>query len=145
MKVNDSRLYLYFTIITLVITLILGAISYYSILIVEPKVEKLLSANDSISESYRQAYGLLRDPQIFARYENFDQDSKWIKDNIIPYMDNKAYYSIDFTPDEKLQLDTLLNRRKQGSVLGRNSMIFFFLLSLMGLGFLIFEKIKTKE
>ncbi len=145
MKVNDTKLYLYFALITLVIGIILGAVSYYSILVVEPNVEKLLAANDNISDNYRKAYAMLRDPQIFARYENFDHDSKWIKENIIPYMDNKAYNSIDFTPDEKLQLDTLLNRRKQGSILGRNTMIFFLLLSIMGWGFLVFEKISGKK
>lgn len=145
MKINDTRLYFYFTIITFITALALGAVSYYSILKVEPEAERLVNATDNFSDNYRKAYAILRDPQIFARYENFDRESRWIKTTVIPYMDNKIYNDRDFTPDEKTYLDALLNRRKQGSELGRNTAIFFLLLSLLGLGFLFFEKIKVKK
>jgi hypothetical protein len=147
MKINDTRLYLYSSIITLVIAVILGAISYYSILSVEPEARRLLEAGDNVSENYRKAYGILRDPQLFARYENFDRDSRWIRTTVLPYMDNKVFNNRDFTPDEKLYLETLLNRRIQGSILGRNTMVFFLLVSLAGLCFFFYErrKVKTQE
>jgi hypothetical protein len=145
MKINDTRLYLYFTIITFVTALALGAVSYYSILKVEPEAERLVNASENFSENYRKAYAILRDPQIFARYENFDRESRWIRTTVIPYMDNKIYNDREFTPDEKTYLDALLARRKQGSELGRNTAVFFLLLSLLGLGFLIFEKIQVKR
>ncbi len=145
MKVNDTKLYLFFSIITLAITIILASISYYSILFVEPEVQRLVNALDNINENYKKAYAILRDPQIFARYENFDRESRWIRTTIIPYMDNKIYYSRDFTPDEKEYLLTLLARRQQGSELGRNTAIFFLLLTLLGFGFYFFERHKVKQ
>ncbi|HPA70954.1 MAG: hypothetical protein KBA61_17105 [Spirochaetes bacterium] len=145
MKINDTKLYLYSTIVTFVVALILGAVSYYSILKVEPESERLINAQDNFSDSYRKAYAMLRDPQIFARYENFDRESRWIKTTVIPYMDNKIYNSREFTPDEKVYLEALLNRRKQGSVLGRNTMVFFLLISVLGLGFYLYERRKVKR
>lgn len=145
MKVNDTKLYLFFSIITLAITIILASISYYSILFVEPEVQRLANAQDNINENYKKAYAILRDPQIFARYENFDRESRWIRTTIIPYMDNKMYYSRDFTPDEKEYLLTLLARRQQGSELGRNTAVFFLLLTLLGFGFYFFERHKVKQ
>ncbi len=143
MKVNDTKLYLFFSIITLAITITLASISYYSILIVEPEVQRLINAQDNINENYRKAYAILRKPQIFARYEHFDRESRWIRTTIIPYMDNKIYYSRDFTPDEKDYLLTLLARRQQGSELGRNTAIFFLLLTLLGFRFYFFERYKV--
>lgn len=145
MKVNDTKLYFVFSIITLALTIILASISYYSILFVEPEVLRLVNAQDNINENYKKAYALLRDPQIFARYENFDRESRWIRTTIIPYMDNKIYYSRDFTPDEKDYLLTLLSRRQQGSELGRNTAIFFLLLTLLGFGFYFFERHKVSK
>lgn len=145
MKVNDTKLYLYFSIITFVITIVLGIISYHSIFIVEPEIKRLIESQDNINENYRKAYSMLRNPHIFARYENFDRDSRWIRTTIIPYMDNKIYYSRDFTPDEKDYLLTLLNRRQQGSILGRNTAIFFFLLTLLGIFFYFLERYQIKK
>lgn len=145
MKINDMKLYFYFTIVTFVVALALGAVSYYSILKVEPEAERLVNAQENFNDSYRKAYAILRDPQIFARYENFDRESRWIKTTVIPYMDSKIYNSRDFTPDEKVYLEALLNRRKQGSELGRNTMIFFLLISVFGLGFYIYERRKVKQ
>ncbi len=144
MKINDTKLYLFFTVITLVVALAVGAPSYYSILKVEPEARRLMNAQTDFNMNFRKAYALLRDPQIFARYENFDRDARWIKTTVIPYMDNKIYNSRDFMPDERVYLDTLLKRRVQGSELGRNTAIFFLLLSLTGLAFLIYERRKVR-
>ncbi len=145
MKINDTKLYLYFSIITLVIGILLGAVSYYSILVVEPRAQALISDEANVSANYRAAYGLLRNPQIFARYENFDQDERWIKNVVIPYMDEKVVQERSFTQDEKVYLEALLKRRQEGSVLGRNTMVFFVLLSVMGWGFLFYEMRKVRQ
>jgi len=71
-KIDDSRLYLWFTAVTLGIALVCGALAVYSMVRVEPKIEALLAAEDDAASAYREAYLMLRDPQIFARYENFD-------------------------------------------------------------------------
>ncbi len=145
MKINDTKLYLYFSIITLVIGILLGAVSYYSILVVEPRAQALISDEANVGANYRAAYGLLRNPQIFARYENFDQDERWIKNVVIPYMDEKIVQERSFTQDEKVYLEALLKRRQEGSVLGRNTMAFFLLLSAMGWGFLLYEMRKVRQ
>ena len=144
-KINDSKIYLIFTIIVLVLTVLLGAISYYSIFSVEPEIARLLSSDKNVAENYKRAYEQLRNPQIFARYENFDRDAQKIKDNLIPYFDSKISKGEAFTQEEGPYLNTLLERRKQGSVLGRNTMVFFFLLTLLGLGFWLYEKKNSVE
>ena len=101
MKINDIRLYLYFSIITLVIGIVLGAVSYYSILVVEPRAQNLINSQGNVNQNFRIAYGILRNPQLFARFGDL-------------------------------------------SDVGRNSMVFFLLLSLLGAGFLIVEKRKVK-
>jgi hypothetical protein len=145
MKVNDTKLYFFFSLITLLITIVLSSISFYSIILIEPEAKRLIKSQDNINENFRKAYAILRNPQLFARYENFDREARWIRTTIIPYMDNKIYYSRDFTPDEKEYLLTLLARRQQGSELGRNTSIFFLLLTLLGFGFYFFERYKVKK
>ncbi|HON79639.1 MAG TPA: hypothetical protein PK544_14185 [Spirochaetota bacterium] len=144
MKINDTKLYLFFSIITLVFAVIIGSITYYSKLIVEPRAERLIAAEGNVSENYRIAYSILRKPQMFADYENFDRESVWIKNVIIPYMDDKAYHSRSYTPDEKVYLEALIKRRKQGSDLGRNTMVFFLILTILGMGFYLYELKKVK-
>jgi hypothetical protein len=80
---------------------------------------------------------------MFADYENFDRESVWIKNVIIPYMDDKAFHSRFYSPDEKVYLEALIKRRKQGSDLGRNTVVFFSILTLMGLGFYLYERKKV--
>jgi hypothetical protein len=142
-KFDDRRLYLYFALITLLIAFILALISYYSILLVEPEIERLLSVKENISESYRQAYSRLRDPQIFARYENFDRASFPIK-NILEDFDRRIERGESFTPDDRIYLEVLLERRIQGSKLGRLTVIFFLLLSLLGWVLYLYEVRKLK-
>jgi hypothetical protein len=127
-KIDDSRLYLYSAIVTLIVGLILGAVSYYSILFVEPTVERLLSSKGDIDKNYKEAYIILRNPQIFAGYSNFDTDR--VK-NSLTFFDNKIFSGEKIDPDRKIYLEVLLDRRKEGSILGRNTMVFFMLLSLV--------------
>lgn len=156
-SINDSKLYLGFTIATFSIAVLLGAVSFYSIMSVEPKVEKYIAAGAAVSvdqtapdakkelaakkasESYVKAYELLRKGQIFGRYEYFDQLSSQIK-NTIKRMDALVLEKKIIPGDYRIYLNILLERRMLGSRLGRNTMIFFFLLSLIGLGFYGSEK-----
>ena len=127
-KIDDSRLYLYSAAVTLIVGLIIGAVSYYSILFVEPEVERLLSSKVDIDKHYREAYIILRDPQIFAGYSNFDTDR--VK-NSLTFFDSKIISGEKIDPDRKIYLEVLLDRRKEGSTLGRHTMFFFMFLSLV--------------
>ena len=170
-KIDDSKLYLYFGLVTLVIGILLGIVSFYSILSVEKKVTGYLTAKDNVSLNLKKAYLLLRNPQLFGRYEYFDTEQdlhqgytsalklglekkenlekiiaatysgKTVKD-ALRYFDNKVYYGKDLTSDESKYLEVLLDRRKKGSVLGRNTMIFVLSLSLISL-FLFFVEKRT--
>ena len=137
-KRDDRKIYFYFSIITLIIGIVLGSISYYSILIYEPKVEKLLRVNDNANINYKNAYIMLSKPFVFARYDNFDRIARPIK-VIIKDFDNKVKEGIEFNRDDLVYLELLLERRNLGVRLTRNTMIFFLLLSFMGWCFYIYE------
>lgn len=142
-KFDDRKLYFYFALITLVIAIILALISYYSILLVEPEIEGLLSVRENVSESYHKAYAKLRDPQLFARYEHYDRAAFPIK-NILEDFDRRIKSGEAFTPDDRIYLDVLLERRVRGSELSRNTTVFFLLLSLLGWIFYLYEVRKVK-
>ncbi|HNR90233.1 MAG TPA: hypothetical protein PKM65_17990 [Spirochaetota bacterium] len=139
--VYDGTLYLYFTIITLVVALALGAVSYYSIWRVEPAIERHLDAEENVNENLRKAYAMLLDPQIFGRYENFDLIGAPIK-NIIADYDKKLAANEPFVKEDRMYLEVLFERRRMGSLLGRNTMIFFFLLSALGAGVFAYERMR---
>ena len=155
--VNDSRLYKWFVIVTFVIGVLLGAVSFYSILHVEPKIRTLLDAGSAVpavenadeaakkaadakvSEYFSEAYKMLRDPQIFARYEYFDAIGMPVK-SIIKRMDTMVFNKEPIPRDYRVYLNILLERRELGSRLGRNTMIFFFLASFIGCVFWLIER-----
>ena len=142
-KINDSKLYFYFIIITLAVGLLLGLVFSYSAFMVEPEIKKLLASEDNINENYKKAFIKLKNPQIFARYENFDQAGMRIK-TIIRVYDERIENNISFEESDKKYLELLLERREMGALLTRNTMIFFFLLSILGLAFYSYEKRKNK-
>ena len=142
-KINDSKLYLYFIIITLAIGILLGLVFSYSSFLVEPEIKQLLSSEDNVNENYKNAFIKLKNPQIFARYENFDQAGMRIK-TIIRVYNERVENNIPFEENDKKYLELLLERREMGALLTRNTMIFFFLLSVLGLAFYSYEKRKNK-
>jgi hypothetical protein len=142
-KIDDSRIYFYFAIIALALGIIMGAIAYYSILGVEPEIRALLDSKDSISKNYKEAFSMLKDPQIFARYENFDGASRHIK-TIIADFDKRIAAGEELNQDDMRYIEVLLERRMMGSALTRNTMVFFLLLSLLGWGMFAYEKIINK-
>jgi hypothetical protein len=173
-KIDDSKLYFYFALVTLVISIVLGIISFYSILIVEKNIVKLLSVEEKSDKSFKEAYLLLRNPQIFARYQHFDTEQDLqlsistarrydleTKESLtellgntypgttvkkaIRYFDRKIYFGKTIEPEEKKYLEVLLDRRKKGSRLGRNTMIFTLALSLFSLLFFFNERRTVKE
>ena len=87
---------------------------------------------------------MLRNPQIFGRYENFDGDSEGIR-RVLGYFDKVVYENGVISPKEGVYLNLLLERRVLGSRLGRNTMIFFLFLSFVGLAFLLHEKRSVKK
>lgn len=142
-KINDSKLYFYFIIITFAIGILLGLVFSYSAFLVEPEIRNFLSSEDNINENYRKAFIELKNPQIFARYENFDQTGMRIK-IIIQVYNEKIEKNILFDKNDKRYLELLLERREMGALLTRNTMIFFFLLSVLGLIFYVYEAKQNK-
>jgi hypothetical protein len=160
-KINDVLLYKYFTIITLLVAVILGMISYYSIWGIEPEARRLIAqgakiylGDDFKSEEYEkaqnamntyftQAYQMLKKPQLFARYENFDRSSIALK-SILESIDTMVEEGANFEPVHKIHLTRLLERREQGSRLGRATMFFFLFLFFAGLCFYLWEHYSVK-
>lgn len=138
-KIDDSRLYLWFTGVTFLIALVCGVIASYSMMRVEPRVEAMLAAGEGAASSYGEAYLMLRDPQVFARYENFDADAQPIK-FILRDFDRRVSSGERLSATDRPYLDILLERRRLGSALTRNTSVFFALLSLLGLGMFVYER-----
>lgn len=129
-KIDDSRIYLIAAVTTLVVAIVLGAVAFYSILSVEPRIETLLNARDNISASYKKAYLMLRDPQVFAGYGYFDAEGVSVK-NSLAFFDKRVYNGEEIDATRKAYLELLLDRRKKGSILTRNTMAFCLILSLV--------------
>jgi hypothetical protein len=144
LKINDSKLYLYFSIIVFGLGIILGLVFLYSACIVEPEIRNLLSSGENLNENFKKAYIKLKDPQIFARYQNFDNTGMPIK-NIIEVYDKKIAANEPFDKNDKIYLQLLMDRRELGSGLTRNTMIFFFVLSIVGFLFLLYELKQKKD
>jgi hypothetical protein len=160
MKFNDAKIYFWFVIVTLAVAVVLGSVSFYSILYAEPKISGLLDAGKKVAAqandaekaeafkkadaNYKEAYLMLRNPQIFGRYENFDGDSDGIR-RVLGYFDKVIYEKGVITPKEGVYLQMLLERRALGSRLGRNTMVFFLFLSLIGTAFFLYEKRSAKK
>jgi hypothetical protein len=142
-KINDGKLYLYFSIIVFGLGVILALVFLYSACIVEPEIRGLLSNEENIDVNLKQAYIKLKDPQIFARYQNFDNTAMPIK-NIIQVYDKKIAGSEPFEKNDKIYLQLLMDRRELGSGLTRNTMIFFFALTILGMLFYFYE-LKQKK
>jgi hypothetical protein len=142
-KINDGKLYFYFIIITFAIGILLGLIFSYSAFYVEPEIKQLILSEENINENYKNAFIKLKNPQIFARYENFDQAGMRIK-TIIRVYDEKIEKNVIFEKNDKRYLELLLERREMGALLTRNTMIFFFLLSVLGLIFYVYEAKQNK-
>ncbi len=137
-KIDDSKLYLYFSIIVFVLGILLGLVFLYSACIVEPEIKNLLSNEENVNENLKKAYIKLKDPQIFARYQNFDSTAMPIK-NIIEVFDKKIKANEPFDKNDIIYLQLLMDRRELGSGLTRNTMIFFFILSVLGMLFYFYE------
>ncbi len=143
-KINDSKLYLAGAVTTLVVSLVFGAVSFYSILFVEPKVERLLRSTESVDANYKQAYIILREPQLFGGYSNFDAEGISVK-NSLAFFDRRIYAGEEIDESRVAYLDLLLDRRKKGSALGRNTMVFFLILSLLFWGLFIQERMSAAK
>ncbi len=143
-QADDRKLYLYFSIITISFSLILASIFSYSAFMVEPEIENLLSSEDNVNENFKNAFIMLKDPQIFARYENYDSMSRPIA-TILEVYDKKIEQNEEFNINDKIYLQILLDRRIQGAQLTRNTFIFFLMLSILGWIFFFIEVRQVKE
>jgi hypothetical protein len=126
-KINDKKIYLSMMFIPLLLAVFLGGVSLYSRLIVEPRVKKLLASEST----FKEAYLLLREPQVFAGYKYWDSDGMAVK-NTLRYFDNKLFNGYDIKPDELIYLELVFKRRVSGSELGIKSSLFFLIISFAG-------------
>jgi len=126
-KPNDIKIYISMIIIPLLLAIILGGVSLYSRLIIEPKVKKLLASESTMKDGYL----LLREPQIFAGYKYWDSDGMAVK-NTLRYFDNKLFNGADIKPEERIYLELVFKRRVSGSELGIKSSLFFLIISFAG-------------
>jgi len=136
-KIDDTKIYLTIIIIPLVIAVILCGISLYSIMAVEPKAKALIDSESS--QSMKEGYLILRDPQIFAKYNHWDLDGDIVRKSI-RYFDNKIYNEVEMTKDDKRYLNEILLRRESGSGLGIKTSVFLLIVSITGLAAYIFER-----
>ncbi len=143
MKFDDSKIYFYFSIAVLIAGIIFGLPGIYSKAVTEPAIEKLLT-QDADSGKLKQAYIMLRNPHIFAGYDRFDEAGAGIE-YILKEFDNRVAQQKEFTSNDGMYLELLLLRRKQGSDLSIKTMIYFILLSLLGVTALAIEKHVNKK
>jgi hypothetical protein len=136
-KINDTKIYLSMIFAPLVLALIIGGVSLYSKLIVEPKAKSLISSDATMKEGYL----ILREPQIFGGYKYWDTDGMAVK-NSLRYFDNKLFNGAEIKPDERIYLELILKRRESGSELGIKSAFFLLVISLTGLAAYLIEKRK---
>ncbi|MEW6526370.1 MAG: hypothetical protein AB1444_06870 [Spirochaetota bacterium] len=137
MKFDDSKIYFYFSIAVFVAGIIFGLPGIYSKVVTEPAIEKLLTQDDS--HKLQQVYIILRNPHIFAGYDRYDEAGAGIE-YILKEFDNRVAQQKEFTSSDAMYLELLLLRRQQGSDLSIKTMIFFILLSLLGVTALAIEK-----
>lgn len=141
-KIDDSRIYFYSALVTIVLAAVLVLVFAVSRYGVEAEVKELLSVEDNVDRNYREAYILLRKPHVFAGYENFDAGGITVKNTLL-YFDKKVYNSLPFSPEEKRYLEMLLDRRHKGSILSLKTAVYFFLLSLVLWSVFIYERKKA--
>lgn len=143
MKFDDSKIYFYFSIAVLVAGFLFGLPGIYSKMVTEPAIEKLLAQNTD-SQKLKQAYIMLRNPHIFAGYDRYDEAGAGIE-YILKEFDNRVAQQKEFTSNDEMYLELLLLRRQQGSDLSIKTMIYFILLSLLGVTALAIEKHVNKK
>lgn len=138
MKFNDKKIYIAFIITPLVIALIIGAISLYSIYVKEPRITRLLASPDTLKEAFIE----LREPQLFAGYRNWDREGTAVL-NTIRFFDNRVYFGAGIRPEEKPYVELLLKRRHAGAMLGVKTSVFLLIISLCGAAALLIETKKN--
>ena len=130
-KPDDKIIYIAFIAATLAIALITGGVSLYSKAFVEPRVAALLDNDSSNSADLKEAYIILREPQIFAGYKYWDSEGLPAR-NTLRYFDNKLFNGKDIAQTEKPYLELLRARRAAGSTLGLKTAFFFFGFAFIG-------------
>ena len=143
-KTYDGRLYFFFGIISLSIVIILGAISSYSKFVVELDIHDYLEAPYGTGDNYKNAYILLRDPQLFAGYEHFDARSIAIN-KILEIFDQMIYAELVIPEDHKQYLEVLLKRREDGAMLGFKTALFVFIISMLSWVMFFIERNDLKK
>lgn len=158
---NDKKVFLIIFAVSAAFCLFFGSVSLYSKVFVERKVNILVSEIEKevaavnassaaeqdeqkleeINKKYKQAYLLVRKPQMFAGYKNFDGKSFAIK-NVIQQFDQIVFTKIEFPLNSYHYINYLLQRRVQGSGLGIYTALVLLMITL-GSGFFYIKERKN--
>lgn len=141
-KPYDGKIYLVFGLVVLAISLIVAGTSAYSIFSVEPKVRLLLDSENEAD--WRRAYVALREPQVFAGYDNFDRESMGVK-RLLSFFDEAVYSGTGIASDQLQYLELLLERRHSGSVLGFKSAAFCLIVSILSFVMFVAEILSARK
>jgi len=139
-KINDIKIYIILIIVPLVIAVILGGVSLYSRLVVEPKAKALIASDSTMKEGYL----IIREPQIFGGYKYWDSDGMAVK-NSLRYFDSKLLKGGEITSDERIYLELIFKRRVSGSELGIKTAFFLLIVSFTGLIAFFIERKKNES
>ncbi len=137
--INDSKIFLGAAITFLALSLFFATPAIYSKIGVESQARNLLQKYPNNMEKMKEAYLLLRQPQLFAGYENFDSRGIAVK-NTLQYMDSKLFTDMEIKTNDSRYIGLLLERRAKGSNLGAKTAVFFLLMGILSFFALLREK-----
>ena len=136
-RADDSKIYLTIIIVPLVIAAILGGISLYSIMIVEPKAKALINSEES--KSMKEGYLILRRAELFGGFNHWDFDGDVVRKSI-KHFDKEIYKGTELEKNDRRYLNEILARRESGSNLGIKTSLFLLIVSFAGFAAYIFER-----
>lgn len=134
---SDRKIFFWFGLVFLVASMAFASLAGYSRFSVEPVISEKIGT--ATPEQMKEAYLLLRKPQLFAGYDRFDSEGMVIR-NILRYFDKKVYRGVEISPEESQYLELLLSRRKAGSHNGFLTAIYALLVALGAFLFGVTEK-----
>jgi|WetSurSiteA1Bulk_404760.scaffolds.fasta_scaffold233175_1 hypothetical protein len=148
LKINDKKLYFWFAVAAIIITAVLALVSFYSLKVTEPAILAAIEKGEKASSPeetdkyFKEAYLQMRNGYIFAKYEYYDAEAASIK-NIIKKFDEIVSKNEKFPSEYGVYLKNILERRHLGGVLGRNTMFFFLIISVLSFGMFLLERRKN--
>ncbi len=128
--INDSKIFLGAALAFLALAIFFAAPALYSRLSVEVKAANLLQKHPHDAQKMKEAYLLLRQPQLFAGYERFDSKGVVVQ-NTLRYIDSKLFKGAEIAESDGQYIKLLLERRAAGSNLGLKTAVFFAIMAFL--------------